>query len=276
MNRKYSVLMSLYNEEKPENFALSLESMLNQTIEPDEIILVLDGSINENLQRIVRCFSVKYPNIMKVIPLEENIGLGLALNEGIKVARNELLARMDTDDISYPNRIELQLKEFEKNPILDIVGTLTSEFYDTPNNIFASRIVPETHDEIIKFSKRRSPFNHATVMYKKSAVEAVNGYRDVLRNEDLDLFGRMLNNNSIAKNLQIPLYYVRADKNNYMRRKSWTNCRNYISVIYNFWENGYSSFIDLVYVIVTQVGIFISPIWLLKYVSDNYLRKKTK
>lgn len=274
MNQKYSVLMSLYDKENPEYLPPSLDSMLNQTVKPDEIVLVLDGPINEKLQEIVNNYERKYPNIMKLVPLKENVGLGLALNKGIEACSNELIARMDTDDIAYSNRIELQLEEFEKNPYLDILGTLTSEFYKTPDEIVSSRIVPENHAEIVSFSKRRSPFNHPTVMYKKSAVETVGGYKDVLRNEDLDLFARMLNNGSKAKNLQIPLLYFRSNKDNYKRRKSWTNCKNYIKIIYKFWKNGYSSFLDLLFVIFTQLGMYLSPVWFLKIVSDNILREK--
>lgn len=274
MNQKYSVLMSLYDKEKPDYLSQSLDSMINQTVKPDEIVLVLDGPVNIGLQEILSVYKKKYPEVIKIVPLDKNLGLGLALNEGIKVCKNELIVRMDTDDISYKNRVEMQLKEFNNDPKLDILGTLTSEFFETPDKIISSRIVPESHNEIIKFSKRRSPFNHPTVMYKKRAVENVNGYKDILRNEDLDLFARMLNNGSRAKNLQIPLLYFRSNVDNYKRRKSWTNCSNYIRVIYNLWRKGYSSTIDLIYVVFTQIGMFISPTWLVRYISDNLLRSK--
>lgn len=112
MDKKYSVLLSLYDKEKPEYLSLSLDSMFNQTIKPNEIILVLDGPINNRLKKIINFYDERHPAILKTVPLEKNIGLGLALNEGIKVCKNELIARMDTDDISYSNRIELQLEEF--------------------------------------------------------------------------------------------------------------------------------------------------------------------
>lgn len=272
MNQKYSVLMSLYDKEEPAYLSQSLDSMVSQTIQPDEIVLVLDGPINMNLQEILSNFLKEYPEVLKVVPLRKNIGLGLALNEGLKVCKNDLIVRMDTDDIAYPNRVEMQLREFNNNPSLDILGTLTSEFYETPDKIISSRIVPENHSDIVKFSKRRSPFNHPTVMYKKYAVEEVGGYRDIIRNEDLDLFARMLDNGSKAKNLQIPLLYFRSNADNYKRRKSWDNCSNYIRVIYSLWKKGYSSTFDLIYVIFTQLGMFISPTWLVKYVSDNFLR----
>lgn len=153
---------------------------------------------------------------------------------------------------------------------------MTSEFYETPNEIISSRTVPEDHVDIVKFSKRRSPFNHPTVMYRKSALEKVGGYKDVLRNEDLDLFARMLANGAKAKKLQIPLLYFRSNKDNFKRRKTLTNCKNYIGVIFKLWKNGYSSFWDLIYVITTQVAMLLSPVWLLKIVTENILREKIK
>lgn len=274
METKYSVLMSIYIREKPEQLALSIDSMLNQTMRPDEIVIVKDGPVTEEIEILLSRYVDMNPDMFKIVSLEVNQGLGLALNEGIKMCTHELIARMDADDISYKNRCETQLMEFTIDSTLDIIGTLTSEFYDTPDKIISSRIVPETHADIVKFSKRRSPFNHPTVMYKKSAVEAVGGYRDILRKEDIDLFARMLNNGCKAKNIPKPLLYFRSDRNSYKRRKSWTNNKNYIGVIYEFWKRGYSSTWDLVYVIVTQIGMFLAPTWFLKLLSDNFLRKR--
>lgn len=272
MKPNYSVLMSLYIKEKPSYLVQSLESILKQTIKPEQIVIVKDGPLTEELLYILNEYVTQDPKLYTLVNLKSNHGLGLALNEGIKVCRNEFVARMDTDDISYTDRIETQLKEFDKNNSLDILGTLTSEFYETPNKIVSSRIVPEHHEDIVKFSKRRSPFNHPTVMYKKSAVEAVGGYRDILRKEDIDLFARMLNNGSKAKNIQKPLLYFRSNEDNYKRRKSWVNCKNYIGVIYEFWKNGYSSTWDLIYVAITQIGMYMAPMWLLKYISESLLR----
>ena len=274
MEKHYSVLMSLYKKEKPEFLKKSIESMVNQDIKPDQIVIVFDGPLTELLNSTVEEFEKKYPELFTIVKLENNMGLGLALNEGIKACRNELIARMDTDDISYPERCRLQLEEFEKNPELDIVGTLTSEFYDSPTNIVSVRKVPETQEEILKFGKRRCPFNHPTVMYKKSTVLKVGGYQNIIRKEDLDLFGRMLNEGSQAVNIQKELLYFRSNEANYNRRKAWENNLNYIKVINSFWKMGYSSFVDLAYVTVTQVGIYLAPTWLFKIVSDALLREK--
>ncbi|HBY89803.1 MAG TPA: glycosyl transferase [Aerococcaceae bacterium] len=268
--------MSLYIKEKPDYLKSSIESMLTQTVLPNQIVIVLDGPITVDLENIINEYKNSYPSLFTIVALKENLGLGLALNEGIKYCKNELIARMDTDDISYPERCELQLEEFSKNPSLDIVGTLTSEFYETPEDIVSSRIVPENHEAIVKFSKRRSPFNHPTVMYRKSSVTDVGGYRDILRNEDIDLFVRMIINKSNAKNIQKELLYFRSNIDNFKRRKSWSNNKNYIKVIFGFWKQGYSTIWDLIFVVITQLGMYLSPMWVLKWISETVLRGKSK
>ncbi len=273
-NTKYSVLMSIYHKEKTEFFITSIESMLEQTVKPDEIVIVKDGPLTQELDQVIDKYKNQEPEMFTIVVLEKNLGLGLALNEGLKRCRNELVARMDTDDISVKNRCELQIEEFNKNPKLCIVGAWTNEFYDEPENIVTSRIVPEKHKDIMKFSKRRSPFNHPTVMYKKSAVLACGGYHDVLRKEDIDLFVRMLHNDCLSMNIPSPLLLFRSNGDNFKRRKAWVNCKSYISVIYTFWRAGYSNVFDMLYVIVSQILMFISPIWLLKIISNRFLRKK--
>lgn len=277
MNIKYSVLMSIYHREKPVFFAESIESMLRQTVKPDEIVIVKDGPLTLELDQVIDKYLKQYSNLFKIVPLEKNLGLGLALNEGLKNCRNELVARMDTDDISLENRCELQLMEFEKNPDLSICGTLINEFYDTPENIATTRIVPLTHDDIVKFGRRRSPFNHVTVMFKKSDVlSCEGGYHDLYRKEDIDLFVRMMNSGYWGINISKPLVLVRSNKDNFRRRKSWANCKNHIKVVYNFWTRGYSRTLDLVFVVITQVGMFISPIWLFIIISNKVLRAEIK
>lgn len=276
INLKYSVLMSVYHKENPNYFTESIESMLRQSVKPDEIVIVKDGPLTKELDKVISDYVEKYPEFFNIIPLEKNVGLGLALNEGLKKCKNELVARMDTDDISLENRCELQINEFKNNPDLSIVGTWTNEFYDNPSCIITSRIVPEKHEDIIKFSRRRSPFNHPTVMYKKTAVLNCGGYRNVLRKEDIDLFVRMLHSGCKSMNIQKSLLLFRSNEDNYKRRKTWINCKSYILVIYNFWKMGYSSFFDFLFVVFTQLAMFLSPIWVLKIISNNILRRKAR
>lgn len=270
---KYSVLMSVYYDEKPEYFKASIESMIGQSLIPNQIVIVKDGELTEELNEIINKFEETYPDLFTIVAIKENVGLGLALNEGLKRCRNELVARMDTDDISIKERCELQVQKFMSNKHLSIVGSLINEFVEDPNRIISSRIVPLNHEEILKFSKRRNPFNHPTVMYKKSEVLKLGGYGNFRRNQDLDLFVRMLNKGLKAININQALVLFRANESNLKRRKSWEKCSSYIDMIYNFWRKGYSTFTDLIIVTVSQVIVFLAPIIVLEWISNTYLRK---
>lgn len=273
MNEKYSVLMSVYEKEHPDHVRQSINSMLNQTLPPDEIVLVKDGKLTEELDQVIEKYGSSYPTIFTIVALKENVGLGLALNEGLKASKNELIARMDTDDISIPDRCELQVLKFRESDDLSIIGSNIDEFYDSPNEIISSRIVPTDHEDILKFSKRRNPFNHPSIMYKKSAVMKQGGYGNFRRNQDLDLFVRMLNSGCTAANIDQSLVLFRADKDNLRRRKSWEKCRSYIGMIYSFWRKGYSSLLDLIIVATSQVVVYLAPVSFLGWLSNNYLRK---
>ena len=151
---KYSVLMSLYVKEQPEYLRLAIDSMINQTVAPDEIVIVEDGPLNDELYRVIDDYTQQYPDIFNIVVNERNLGLGLALNEGLEVCKNELVARMDTDDISKPERCEKQLRIFEENPDLSIVGAFVDEFYFSPEQIVSVRAVPKKQKDIYDFAKR--------------------------------------------------------------------------------------------------------------------------
>lgn len=273
LNEEYSVLMSVYEKEDPKYLKMSIDSMLNQSLFPNEIVIVKDGRLTYELNEVIEKYQACYPNLFIVVTLAENVGLGLALNEGLKACSNELVARMDTDDISVPERCEIQVSEFIKNRELSILGSNIDEFYDDPKQIVSTRVVPTSHIDIVKFSKRRNPFNHPTVMYKKSEVLKCGGYGNYRRNQDLDLFVRMLNSGCIAANINKPLVLFRANKDNFKRRKSWGKCKSYVGMVYKFWKEGYSSLLDLIIVTVSQLIVFVAPVSFLEWLSNKFLRK---
>lgn len=267
--KKYSVLMSLYKKEHPEYLRLALDSMINQTIKPDEIVLVEDGPLTNELYAVVE----EYRPYLYIVVNENNLGLGLALNEGLQACRNELVARMDTDDISKPKRCEKQLKRFEEKPELAIVGSYIDEFVGEPSNVISQRRVPTDSESIFNYAKKRSAFNHPAVMYRKSAVMAEGGYSDLKRNQDVDLFGRMLFKGYKAENIDEALLWFRSSDELAARRKSWENTKSYIDTIKKFWQMGYSSFADYAKVAVAQTGMFILPVSMQNWVYKNFLRK---
>ena len=266
--KKYSVLMSLYKKENPEYLKLAIDSMLNQTVAPDEIVLVEDGPLTDELYAVLD----EYPMLHRV-KNETNLGLGLALNVGLKECRNELVARMDTDDCSKPDRCEKQLQRFLEKPYLAIVGSHIDEFIGATSNVISQRIVPTTSEEIYKFAKKRSAFNHPAVMYSKTAVLENNGYADLKRNQDVDLFGRMQFNGYKAENIDEALLWFRSSDELAKRRKSWQNTWSYIATIRKFWKMGYSSFADYAIVGIAQTGMYVMPIKLQNYIYKNFLRK---
>lgn len=271
---KYSVLMSVYVKEKPEYLVESLDSMIAQTVMPDEIVLVEDGKLTDELYSVIHGFVDKYGDLIHVVTLPQNGGLGKALNAGLRVCRNELVARMDTDDISLPSRCEKQLIAFEKNKNLCIVGTQIDEFVGKRDNIISSRIVPLTNTEICTFAKRRSPFNHPTVMYRKSSVQQFKGYSSYGRKEDLDLFLRMVFGGCEAANLPEALLLYRTNDDNLARRTSWNNCKEYIRIMYRFFIERKIGILDMLYVLVGQMVMYFAPSSFIKKISKKYLRHK--
>ncbi len=270
---KYSVLMSLYAKEKPEYLGPAIDSMLNQTVKPDEIIIVEDGPLTQELYAILDDYAAKYPDVIKRVKSEGNIGLGLALNLGIKECRNELVARMDTDDIAKPDRCEKQLKVFSQDEELAIVGAYVDEFYNSPDEVVSTRAVPLKHKDIYNFAKKRSAFNHPVVMYKSSKVLENNGYSSLRRNQDVDLFGRMLFAGCKAENIGEALLYFRSNDDLAKRRKSWQNTKSYIDTIKRFHKMGYSSLIDYIMVATAQTVMFLMPVKLQHFIYKKFLRK---
>ena len=216
----YSVLMSVYFKENPRFLRQSIESMLNQTVKTNDFVLICDGPLTQNLNSIIDEFEKKYPEIFNIIRLEKNQGLGHSLNIGIINCKNELIARMDSDDISLLNRCQQQIYIFNQMPDIDIVSGYIEEFENLPSDTDIIKKVPETNNEIKEYSKIRSPFNHPCVMYKKNAVIRAGNYREFYHMEDYDLWIRMLIDGCKGYNIQNVLLQMRAGSGMYRRRGS--------------------------------------------------------
>ena len=217
----FSVLMSIYHKEKPEYFDKCMRSIWDeQSVKPDEIVLVQDGKLRDELYKAINKWQEKLGIIFKTIPLEQNVGLGDALNIGLHNCSNELVARMDTDDVAISDRFEKQLKVFE-NDDLDLCSSWVSEFDDDENEIISYRKLPEYHDVIVKFAKKRNPINHPAAMYKKSAVHDAGGYKKMMWFEDYYLWARMMLNGAKFYNIQKSLVKMRAGYGQLERRSGW-------------------------------------------------------
>ncbi|MBO4836970.1 MAG: glycosyltransferase [Clostridia bacterium] len=215
---KYSVLMSVYVKEKAIFLREAMDSIWDQTVPADDFVLVCDGPLTAELDAVIDEMEKAHPGTLQVVRLEKNGGLGNALNTGIGYCKNELVARMDSDDISRPDRCERQLAVFMSRPEISICSGIVEEFSVSPDRTEARRVPPETQEEILAFAKKRNPFNHPCVMYKKTAVEKAGGYRDFYLLEDYYLWVRMLQNGTVGYNLQQPLLWMRAGSEMYKRR----------------------------------------------------------
>ena len=216
----FSLLMSLYIKESPEYLNDCFNSVFcNQTIKPKEIVLVLDGPITEDLSNIINFWSKKIKSILKVIKLEQNVGLGNALNIGLRNCSNEWVFRMDTDDICKPDRFEKQLAFIESNPDVVLFGGQVLEFENEPNDFQVLKSVPTTNEEIRLFSQKRCPFNHMTVAYKKSIILELGGYQHHLFMEDYNLWLRVIGADYKVANLADVVLYARVGNGMHARRK---------------------------------------------------------
>ena len=219
-NLPFSVAMSVYKNDNAEFFDRALKSITEeQTVKPSEIVLVVDGPVGDEINQVIEKYSSAY-GIFNVVRLEQNGGLGNALKLAVENSSNELIARMDSDDVSLPTRFEKQLQLMEQTGA-DIVGGFITEFIDSEDNIVGMRQVPLENEDIKRDMKKRCAMNHMTVMYKKSAVLACGGYLDWHYNEDYYLWIRMLLNGATFGNSQDVFVNVRVGKEMYQRRGGW-------------------------------------------------------
>jgi len=266
----FSVLMSVYYKEKPEYLNEALSSIFHQTKAPSEIVIVKDGSLTKELDDVIDRFAQKAP--VKIILIEKNVGLGLALNEGLKHSSNEIVARMDSDDIIPPDRFEKQLATIEKG--YDVVSCWSTLFLGEIDKAIAVKKRPETHEDIVKLAKRRSPVSHAACLYRKSEVLAAGGYQHCEMYEDYHLWVRMILNGSKFYNVQESLYYVRTSQEQVSRRGGMKYLQNEIRTFLEFHKMGFFSFSDLVVNTVIRISVRLLPIklrsLLLKLVWKKY------
>ena len=215
----FSVITSVYKNDKPEYIRVALDSLLvQQTVKPDEIVLVQDGPVSHETSRLLLEYKDNYGEKLNVIKLTQNKGLGNALKLGVENAKYDICARMDSDDISLPDRFEKQLAYMETHRECDIVGGQMTEFIDTPDNIVGRREVPLTNEEIYEFMKSRCALNHVTVMFRKEAVLKAGNYQDWFWNEDYYLWVRMMMAGCKFANIPDVAVNVRSGADQYARR----------------------------------------------------------
>ncbi len=217
-NSDYSVLMSVYKNDNTDFLKQSIDSILNQTVPTDDFVIVIDGPISDEISNLLNNYREISGGVIKLVPFKENRGLGKALCDGITYCTHDIVMRQDGDDISLPNRAEIQLK-LMADTSSDIVSGTVSEFEDDTSVIKGARVLPSTHEEILKFSKKRNPFNHPAVLFKKNAViEAGNYSEEYHLFEDYYLWIRMLMAGFKGSNTRETVVYMRVDGKTMLRR----------------------------------------------------------
>lgn len=273
-DEKYSVLMSLYVREDAENFRTAINSMINQTCPPEEIVLVEDGPLTDELYSVINEMKESHPGLITTVVHEKNQGLGPALQHGLEAARNELVARMDTDDIAVLDRCEKQLKFMNNNLDVAIVGGQIEEFIGGESNIVGKREVPTTDSDLKEYIQKRCPFNHMTVMFRKSDIMEVGNYKEWFWNEDYYLWVRLALANKKFANLPETLVHVRTGADMYQRRggkKYFASERDIQKLMYEHGLIGYPRYmINVSERLVLQV---LMPNWLRGIVFRTFARK---
>ena len=272
-NSNLTVLMSLYYKETASNLVECFNSLLAQTIQATEWVVVEDGPLNDGLYEVLEEYQNKYPNLIKRVKLEKNVGLGLALREGVLNCSNEMIARMDTDDICVPERFEKELEMFENNPDLDVCGTYIKEFDGDINNIISERAVPIKHDDIVKYQKRRSALNHMTVMYKKSSVLKSGNYEHAPLMEDDLLWTRMILSGCKMTNIPEYLVYARTGLNMIGRRGGFSYLKKYKKSRRKVYDLGFISYWDYLVTLFFQFFVALAPAKLRIFIFIKFLRK---
>ena len=235
--------MTVYEKEKTYNLRQSLLTSYQQTIRPTEIILVCDGILTQELYDEIEQMKSEIP-ILKVYQLDTNLGSGPASRFGVGKCNTELIARMDSDDYSVENRFEKQIKAFEKNPNLIMVGT---NILEKNTEFTALKTVPKNTKEIREYSKFRNPFNNPSSMMKKEYILKVGNYRKFRYLEDYDLTMRLIHDNPTKDflNIQEPLVVMQTNDSSYLRRGGLLYVKTELFLQADFYRRGYITKLEL-------------------------------
>jgi glycosyltransferase involved in cell wall biosynthesis len=260
---KFSVLMPVYIKEAPLNLTEALNSILvDQSIKPDELVIVEDGPLTTELHDVLVKYNNQFSNIVKLFKLDENMGMGYAMNYGLNQCSYDWIFRMDSDDIAVSTRFEKQLKIIQQEEY-DVIGSAIEEFNETIGDINQLRIMPQMHPEIIDFMKLRNPINHMTVAFsRKKAIEA-GGYWDKRYFEDYNLWYQMYKVGAKFYNIQEPLVYARIGNNMIKRRSGYA--------YYQYETELMKSFLNDKFINRVEYGIILSVKFILRILPVNVL-----
>ena len=272
----YSVLMSVYAKERPEWLRAAVESMLSQTVPPSEFVIVEDGPLTDELYKEIARFVAGNPSLFRVVSYPENRGLGYALREGIASCTKPVVARMDSDDLARPKRLETQLFLMEERG-LDMVGSQVVEFVESPDRPVAVTDLPEGYDAIVAYSKRRNPFRHPPMTFRREKVLEAGSYSsEFFYFEDWDLFNRMLAIGCRAENIHEPLVAMRVTSDFYARRGGVAYLRHAWRFKRSQVRRGWFTPVDFVASFLPQAAVCLLPNVTRIAIYTKMLRKRNR
>ena len=271
----FSALVTVYYKDNPNYLRDALNSVLDQTRRPNQIVVVADGPLTSELYLILENFKNDNPDLIKLVYLPENKGTGMAINTGLAECSYDLVAKIDSDDISFPTRFEKQLNVFRKQPELSFVGACICEFQgDDKENIVSHRSLPEEHNDIVKFAKKRCPMNQPVTMYRKSAILDCGGYNNFTFGEDYDLWVRAILKGYRFYNIQEPLLYFRTNEDTIKKRGGWWYLKIDLRHHYDFYKMGFLSLPQFIYNSITRIIVRLMPLKVRSFIYSKLLRSK--
>lgn len=274
---KFSVLIPVYFKEQPDFFENALASVLSQSYMPDEVLIIEDGTLTEDLYKVIHRNRALYPQLIKSIKLQQNMGVGYAMNFGLKHCKNEYIARMDTDDIAHPDRFLKQMTHLWQHPEVDIIGSFIEEFYGIPGDMKRYREVPVNHEEIIKYAKLRCPINHVTAIFKKSIVLKAGSYTNAKNSfEDYPLWYRMIKIGAQFYNFPEALVYVRIGNNMDIRRRGKEYFKHELIFFRAMRSDGFITSLQFYVGIAARWSTRHLPIFVLRFIYDKILRQRIR
>lgn len=233
----FSVLMSVYGKDVPDHFKEALESVTKkQTVKPSQVVIIKDGPVSSEIDSIINSVHSEIKDIdFTVISKEKNSGLAAALNTGLKACKYNWVARMDSDDIATPDRFEKQTKYLSTNTGIDVLGGAIAEFENTPGDLQSVRHVGLKHDDIVQMARYRTPLNHVSVLYSKTAVQKAGNYSECFgKLEDYKLWIDLICSGAKMANIDDVIVFVRVGNGFFKRRgnkeeiKDWDMLQKYL------------------------------------------------
>lgn len=271
----YTVLMSVYVRETPDNLRTAIQSMLGQTVPPKEFVIVCDGPLTPELDEVIEDCRARHPALFEVVRLAENGGLGTALSAGLKACTCDIVARMDSDDIAKADRMERQLAVLQERPDVSVVGGHIAEFMDGPEHVVGYRVVPLSPEAVRKRAAFRNPMNHVTTVFRKKDILEVGGYQSLIGFEDYHLWARLLHGGKLLLNLDEPVCFVRVSDGMYRRRGGPEYFKRAVEMERVLYEYGLAAWPQCVWnLLIRMVGTVLVPAPMRGILFQTLLRKR--